>query len=113
MFRSSMAVNNSRMFLNPFLFQCASPSSSLHHARKYDYAAQSATLGDDEIKRGDLRLQGPWSGRGADGETRTRDRRVLTDVRADTLATVSRYHPPVREHVFSPTRPPCRANWKL
>ncbi|GFO09216.1 hypothetical protein PoB_003572100 [Plakobranchus ocellatus] len=40
------------------------------------------------------RLSGPPSGRGAGGEARTRDRRVLADIRADSLATV----PPMRTY---------------
>ncbi|GFN85483.1 hypothetical protein PoB_001198900 [Plakobranchus ocellatus] len=39
-------------------------------------------------QQGDLRLQGPPSGRGADGGARTRDRRVPADLRADSQATV-------------------------
>ncbi|GFN90382.1 hypothetical protein PoB_001688800 [Plakobranchus ocellatus] len=41
-------------------------------------------------QQGDLRLLGPPSGRGADGRARTRDRRVPTDLRADSQATVPR-----------------------
>ncbi|GFO28272.1 hypothetical protein PoB_005477700 [Plakobranchus ocellatus] len=39
-------------------------------------------------QQGDLRLSGPPSGQGAGGGTRTRDRRVPADLRADSLATV-------------------------
>ncbi|GFN78490.1 hypothetical protein PoB_000499600 [Plakobranchus ocellatus] len=38
--------------------------------------------------QGDLRLSGPPSGQGACGGARTRDRRIPTDIRADSLATV-------------------------
>ncbi|GFN75985.1 retinol dehydrogenase 16 [Plakobranchus ocellatus] len=38
--------------------------------------------------RGDLRLSGPPSGQGAGGGPRTCDRRVLADLRANSLATV-------------------------
>ncbi|GFO19277.1 hypothetical protein PoB_004578200 [Plakobranchus ocellatus] len=37
----------------------------------------------------DLKLLGPPSGQGAGGKTRTRDRRVPADLRADSLTTVS------------------------
>ncbi|GFO35374.1 hypothetical protein PoB_006187900 [Plakobranchus ocellatus] len=36
----------------------------------------------------DLRLPGPPSGQGANGEARTRDRKVPADLRVDSLATV-------------------------
>ncbi|GFO29742.1 hypothetical protein PoB_005624700 [Plakobranchus ocellatus] len=39
-------------------------------------------------QQGDLRLLGPPSGRGADGEARTLDRRVPADLRSDSQATV-------------------------
>ncbi|GFN74373.1 hypothetical protein PoB_000087900 [Plakobranchus ocellatus] len=39
-------------------------------------------------QKGDLRLSGPPSGQGAAGRTKTRDRRVPADLRADSLATV-------------------------
>ncbi|GFN92906.1 TBC1 domain family member 2b [Plakobranchus ocellatus] len=39
-------------------------------------------------QKGDLRLLGPPSGRGADGGARIRDRRVPADLRADSQATV-------------------------
>ncbi|GFO26044.1 hypothetical protein PoB_005254900 [Plakobranchus ocellatus] len=39
-------------------------------------------------QQGDLRLSGPPSGQGAGGGTRTRDRMVPADLRADSLATV-------------------------
>ncbi|GFO08251.1 hypothetical protein PoB_003475600 [Plakobranchus ocellatus] len=39
-------------------------------------------------QQGDLRLQGPPSGRGADGGARTRDRRVPADLRVDSQATL-------------------------
>ncbi|GFN76367.1 hypothetical protein PoB_000287300 [Plakobranchus ocellatus] len=39
-------------------------------------------------QQGDIRLQGPPSGRGADDGARTRDRRVPADVRADSQATL-------------------------
>ncbi|GFO00133.1 solute carrier family 22 member 21 [Plakobranchus ocellatus] len=42
---------------------------------------------DASPKRGDLRLLGPPSGQGADGGARTRDGRVLADLRADSLTT--------------------------
>ncbi|GFO01306.1 hypothetical protein PoB_002781100 [Plakobranchus ocellatus] len=45
-------------------------------------------------QKGDLRLLGPPSGRGADGGARTRDRRVPADLRADSQATV----PPTPPH---------------
>ncbi|GFN88981.1 hypothetical protein PoB_001548700, partial [Plakobranchus ocellatus] len=38
-------------------------------------------------QQGDLRLSGAPPGQGADGGARTRDRRVLADLRAYTLAT--------------------------
>ncbi|GFO06481.1 hypothetical protein PoB_003298600 [Plakobranchus ocellatus] len=38
--------------------------------------------------QGDLRLSGPPSGQGASGGTRTCDRKVPADLRADSLATV-------------------------
>ncbi|GFO04009.1 hypothetical protein PoB_003051400 [Plakobranchus ocellatus] len=37
-------------------------------------------------QQGDLRLSGSMSGQGASGRTRTRDRRVPADLRADSLA---------------------------
>ncbi|GFN90931.1 hypothetical protein PoB_001743700 [Plakobranchus ocellatus] len=40
-------------------------------------------------QQSDLKLLGPRSGQGADGETRTRDRRFPADLRADSLTTVS------------------------
>ncbi|GFO22176.1 hypothetical protein PoB_004868100 [Plakobranchus ocellatus] len=40
-------------------------------------------------QKGDLRLLGPPSGRGADGGARTRDRRVPADLRADSQVTVA------------------------
>ncbi|GFO24815.1 reverse transcriptase-like protein [Plakobranchus ocellatus] len=40
------------------------------------------------LQQGDLRLSVPPSGQGADGGARIRDRRVPTDLRADSLATV-------------------------
>ncbi|GFN74334.1 hypothetical protein PoB_000084000 [Plakobranchus ocellatus] len=39
-------------------------------------------------QQGDLRLSGPPSGQGACGGARTHDRRIPTDIRADSLATV-------------------------
>ncbi|GFO04824.1 hypothetical protein PoB_003132900 [Plakobranchus ocellatus] len=39
-------------------------------------------------QQGDLRLSGPPSGQGAGGGARTRDRKVPSDLRADSLATV-------------------------
>ncbi|GFO39020.1 hypothetical protein PoB_006552500 [Plakobranchus ocellatus] len=39
-------------------------------------------------QQGDLRLSGPPSGQGAGGGSRTRDRGVPADLRADSLATV-------------------------
>ncbi|GFN99020.1 hypothetical protein PoB_002552600 [Plakobranchus ocellatus] len=39
-------------------------------------------------QQGDLRLSGPPSGQGASSGAQTRDRRVPTDLRADSLATV-------------------------
>ncbi|GFO46999.1 hypothetical protein PoB_007350400 [Plakobranchus ocellatus] len=39
-------------------------------------------------QQGDLRLSGSPSGHGAGGGARTRDRRVPSDLRADSLATV-------------------------
>ncbi|GFO50557.1 hypothetical protein PoB_007706200 [Plakobranchus ocellatus] len=39
-------------------------------------------------QKDDLRLSGPPSGRGAGGGTRTRDRRVNADLKADSLTTV-------------------------
>ncbi|GFO35571.1 hypothetical protein PoB_006207600 [Plakobranchus ocellatus] len=40
-------------------------------------------------EQGDLRLSGPPSGKGAGGGARARDRRVPTDLRADSLVTVA------------------------
>ncbi|GFO47000.1 hypothetical protein PoB_007350500 [Plakobranchus ocellatus] len=39
-------------------------------------------------QQGDLRFSGPPSGQGAGGGARTRNRRVPSDLRADSLATV-------------------------
>ncbi|GFN89119.1 hypothetical protein PoB_001562500 [Plakobranchus ocellatus] len=39
-------------------------------------------------QQGDFRLQGPLSGQDAGGGSRTRDRRIPADLRADVLATV-------------------------
>ncbi|GFO18006.1 hypothetical protein PoB_004451100 [Plakobranchus ocellatus] len=47
-------------------------------------------------QQGDLRLSGPSSGQAAGGGARTRDRRVPTDLRADSLATVPSTPPTTR-----------------
>ncbi|GFO34347.1 hypothetical protein PoB_006085200 [Plakobranchus ocellatus] len=39
-------------------------------------------------QKSNLRLPGPPSGQGAGGEARTRERRILADIRADSLAIV-------------------------
>ncbi|GFN97318.1 hypothetical protein PoB_002382400 [Plakobranchus ocellatus] len=45
-----------------------------------------------ESQQGNLRLSGPPSGQGAGGGARTRDGRVVAELRADSLSTV----PPTR-----------------
>ncbi|GFO43535.1 hypothetical protein PoB_007004000 [Plakobranchus ocellatus] len=50
----------------------------------------SSVSPDDECnpQQDDLRLLGPPSGQGAGSGTRTRDRRVPADLRADSLTTI-------------------------
>ncbi|GFO20235.1 hypothetical protein PoB_004674000 [Plakobranchus ocellatus] len=50
-------------------------------------------------QQGYLRLSGPPSGQGAGGGARTRDRRVPTDLSADSLATVPPTPPQARAPV--------------
>ncbi|GFO23940.1 hypothetical protein PoB_005044500 [Plakobranchus ocellatus] len=47
--------------------------------------------------QGDLRLSGPMSGQGTGDGARTRDIRVLADLRADSLATVPLMPPSKRK----------------
>ncbi|GFO27111.1 hypothetical protein PoB_005361600 [Plakobranchus ocellatus] len=48
--------------------------------------------------QGDLRLQGPPSGRGADCGARTRDRWIPADLRAESLATKPPTSPKLEKH---------------
>ncbi|GFN85991.1 hypothetical protein PoB_001249700 [Plakobranchus ocellatus] len=54
--------------------------------------ASERSLAIQGPQQGDLRLSGPPSGQGAGGGARTRDTRVLADLRADLLATVPSTH---------------------
>ncbi|GFN93385.1 hypothetical protein PoB_001989100 [Plakobranchus ocellatus] len=52
-------------------------------------------------QQGDLRLSGPPSGQGAGSGTRTRNRRVPADLRADSQATVLPTPPPLKHSTMS------------
>ncbi|GFN73567.1 hypothetical protein PoB_000007300 [Plakobranchus ocellatus] len=56
--------------------------------RRLDFAWQDGFLYIASTQQGDLRLLAPPSGRGTNGEARTRDRTVPADLRADSQATV-------------------------
>ncbi|GFO37148.1 hypothetical protein PoB_006365300 [Plakobranchus ocellatus] len=53
-------------------------------------------------QQGDIRLSGPPSGQGAGGGAQTRDRRVPTGLRVDSLATMPSTPPNVREENICP-----------
>ncbi|GFO46627.1 hypothetical protein PoB_007313200 [Plakobranchus ocellatus] len=57
-------------------------------------AQRSIKTDQSSPQQGDLRLSGPPSGHGADGGARTRERRIPTDLRADSLATMPPTFPP-------------------
>ncbi|GFN89542.1 hypothetical protein PoB_001604800 [Plakobranchus ocellatus] len=55
-------------------------------------------------QQGDLRLSGHPLGRGAGSGARTRGRRVLADLRADSLATVPQASQPQRTKIIREAR---------
>ncbi|GFO18283.1 hypothetical protein PoB_004478800 [Plakobranchus ocellatus] len=78
-----------------------------HRRGQYSSGHQEADQGDKQTRhhvhcgtgcgsspqQGDLRLSGPPSGQGGGGGARTRYRKVLADLRAGSLATVSPTRP--------------------
>ncbi|GFO08413.1 hypothetical protein PoB_003491800 [Plakobranchus ocellatus] len=59
--------------------------------RRFHREIRPASLASPQ--QGDLRLLGPPSGQGAGSGARTRARRVLADLRAESLTTVPPIHP--------------------